>query len=125
MINRRTRLYRDKPNGKVLGVCAGIADYTDVDPSWVRLGAVMLMLLSGGWIVMLYFLAGFLLSDKPRQADADPREEQFWRQVRRSPRRSAREVRAALRALDRRLAGVESHYVSANPRLAAEIERLR
>ena len=27
----RTRFYRDKRNGKIMGVCAGIADYTGID----------------------------------------------------------------------------------------------
>ena len=37
----------------------------------------------------------------------------------------AREVRAQFRELDRRLADIELHYVSSNPRLSEEIERLR
>ena len=31
------RLYRDLDNGKLGGVCAGIARYYDTDPSWIRL----------------------------------------------------------------------------------------
>ncbi|MFX8731571.1 PspC domain-containing protein, partial [Acinetobacter baumannii] len=38
MSAQRPRLYRDKVNGKFLGVCAGIADYTGIDALWVRLG---------------------------------------------------------------------------------------
>ena len=34
------RLYRDTENAKVGGVCAGIGRYFDIDPAWVRLGAV-------------------------------------------------------------------------------------
>ncbi|MFM5954733.1 MAG: envelope stress response membrane protein PspC, partial [Novosphingobium sp.] len=45
--------------------------------------------------------------------------------VRQSPSRTAREVRSRFRDLDRRLAEVESYYVSNNPRLSAEIENLR
>ena len=33
----RTRFYRDKQNGKMMGVCAGIADYTGFDVSLVRI----------------------------------------------------------------------------------------
>ena len=32
----RTRFYRDKRNGKVFGICAGIADYTGFDVNLVR-----------------------------------------------------------------------------------------
>ena len=53
------------------------------------------------------------------------RKQAFWQGVRQSPGRTAREVRARFRDVDRRLAEVESFYVSSNPRLSAEIERLR
>ena len=43
----------------------------------------------------------------------------------RSPTRTAREVKARFRDIDRRLAEVETFYVSSNPRLSSEIERLR
>jgi phage shock protein C len=45
--------------------------------------------------------------------------------VRQSPGRTTREVRAKFRDLDRRLAAVEDYYVSSNPRLSEEIEKLR
>ena len=48
-----------------------------------------------------------------------------WQGVRANPKRTAREIRGKLREIDRRLANVEEHYVSSNPRLDAEIERLR
>lgn len=32
------RLYRDMQNRKLGGVCAGLANYFDVDPTWIRLG---------------------------------------------------------------------------------------
>jgi len=38
------RLTRDRANGKVLGVCAGIANYVGVDPLVVRLGYVVAVL---------------------------------------------------------------------------------
>lgn len=31
------RLYRDMENGKLGGVCAGLANYFDADPTWIRL----------------------------------------------------------------------------------------
>jgi phage shock protein C len=45
--------------------------------------------------------------------------------VRQSPQRTAREIGAQFRDIDRRLAEVETYYVTSNPRLNAEIERLR
>ena len=40
MTSERTKLYRDKQNAKLMGVCAGIADYTGVEVKWVRLGFI-------------------------------------------------------------------------------------
>ncbi|MCZ8325898.1 MAG: envelope stress response membrane protein PspC [Sphingomonadaceae bacterium] len=122
----RTRFYRDKINGKIMGVCAGIADYTGVDVLWVRLGAVALTLMGVGIIPLLYLGLGMFTSRKPAHLYYNDRQEQrFWQGVRQSPARTAREVRAQFRELDRRLADIELHYVSSNARLSDEIERLR
>jgi phage shock protein C len=123
----RTRFYRDKVHGKFLGVCAGIADYTGINVLWVRLGALILTLATpaGGIIVPAYFLIGLLAPKKPALLYGDRQEQKFWQGVRQSPGRTAREVRARFRDIDRRLAEVETFYVTSNPRLSAEIERLR
>ncbi|MCZ8019887.1 envelope stress response membrane protein PspC [Novosphingobium sp.] len=122
----RTKFYRDKINGKIMGVCAGIADYTGVDVLWVRLGAVALTLMGIGIIPLLYLGLGMFTSRKPAHLYYNDRQEQrFWQGVRQSPARTAREVRAQFRELDRRLADIELHYVSSNARLSDEIERLR
>ena len=125
MTSPRTRFYRDKQNSKLMGVCAGIADYTGINSIWVRLGFLGLIPMTGGAILPLYFLLGILADKKPQQLYVDRQEQQFWQGVRQSPTRTAREVKGQLRELDRRLAEVETFYVSSNPRLSAEIERLR
>jgi phage shock protein C len=121
----RTTLYRDKHNGKLMGVCAGIADYTGVNVFWVRLIAFLSMWPTGGASLLIYFVAGFLLNKKPPYLYRDESEQKYWQGIRQSPKRTAREIRANFRDIDRRLAAVEAHYVSSNPRLTAEIERLR
>jgi len=121
----RTTLYRDKQNAKLMGVCSGIADYTGVNALWVRLGFLGLTFFAGGMTIPFYFLAGILLNKKPPHLYVDREEQQYWQRVRQSPKRTAREIRARMRDIDRRLADVETYYVSSNPRLTAEIERLR
>jgi phage shock protein C len=121
----RTRFYRDKVNGKFMGVCSGIADYTGVDVLWVRVGTVAAMLMTSFGLFPLYFAVGILADKKPAALYGDRAEEKFWQGVRQSPARTAREVQASFRDVDRRLAAVEAYYVSNNPRLSAEIERLR
>jgi phage shock protein C len=121
----RTTLYRDKQNAKLMGVCSGIADYTGVDAIWVRLAFLFLLCMTGGAILPFYFLAGILLNKKPAELYVDRDEQKYWQRVRQSPKRTAREIRARFRDVDRRLAEVETYYVTSNPRLSAEIERLR
>lgn len=125
MNSPRTTLYRDKFNAKLMGVCSGISDYTGINVGWVRLGAFISIFVSGGWTIPAYFIAGFVLNKKPTHLYRDESEQKYWQGVRQSPKRTAREIRANFRDIDRRLAAVETHYVSSNPRLTAEIERLR
>lgn len=44
----------DKTNGKVFGVCAGIADYFGIDAMLVRIGFVAATLLGVGAPVLIY-----------------------------------------------------------------------
>ncbi|HEX5644912.1 MAG TPA: envelope stress response membrane protein PspC [Erythrobacter sp.] len=125
MNSPRTTLYRDKANAKLMGVCAGIADYTGVDTLWVRLGFLLLLFTVAPILLPAYFVAGLLLNKKPPHLYVDKEEQKYWQRVRQSPKRTAREIRARFRDIDRRLADVETYYVSSNPRLTAEIERLR
>ena len=121
----RTTFYRDKLNGKIFGVCAGIADYTGINVMWIRLGAIVLTLMGAGILIPAYIAAGLIASTKPAHLYSDRQEQRFWQGVRQSPTRTAREVRAQFRELDRRLADIELYCVSSNPRLSDEIERLR
>ncbi|MEL6540999.1 MAG: envelope stress response membrane protein PspC [Pseudomonadota bacterium] len=125
MNSPRTKLYRDKHNGKIMGVCSGIAEYTGVDTFWVRLAAVASIFMTSGSTIPFYFLMGLVLNKKPPHLYRDEGEQKYWQRVRQSPQRTAREIRASFRDIDRRLASVEAHYVTSNPRLTAEIERLR
>jgi len=123
----RTTLYKDKQNAKFMGVCAGIADYTGINVVWVRIGMVLALCTPPISPIVLpgYFLAGIFLNKKPAELYVDQDEQKYWQRVRQNPTRTAREVRARFRDIDRRLADVESYYVTNNPRLSAEIERLR
>ena len=122
----RTRFYLDKRNGKVMGVCSGIADYTGLDVTLVRIMFVSAVFMSGGSVLPLYFIAGFMADDKPRELAIEDQEHQrFWQGVRASPRRTARDIRSRMREIDRRLADIESYVTTENRSLAREIEQLR
>jgi phage shock protein C len=122
----RTRFYRDKRNGKVMGICAGIADYTGFDVTLVRICMIAALFLSSGSILPIYFIAGWVAPVKPRELDYSDREDRrFWQGVRASPARSARDIRSRFKDIDRRLADIESYVTTENRSLAREIEQLR
>ena len=122
----RTKFYRDKRHGKLMGVCSGIADYTGLDVTLVRIMFIGAVLMSGFSVLPLYFIAGFVADDKPRELALEDQEDQrFWQGVRQSPTRTARDIRGRLRDVDRRLADIESYVTTENRSLAREIEQLR
>jgi phage shock protein C len=122
----RTRFYRDKQNGKVMGVCAGIADYTGFDVTLVRICFIATVLMSGFSVLPFYFIAGWVAPTKPRELAYEPTEDrQFWQGVRASPARAARDIRSRFKDIDRRLADIESYVTTENRSLAREIEQLR
>ncbi|WP_037498797.1 PspC domain-containing protein [Sphingomonas jaspsi] len=48
---------------KVMGVCAGIADYFNVDVLLVRLAMVGITLITGPVAILLYILTGWLATE--------------------------------------------------------------
>ncbi len=61
-MNQRFLLNREQ--GKVMGVAAGLADYTGVDALVIRLTMVIATLITGPVMVLLYILTGWLASDR-------------------------------------------------------------
>ncbi len=121
-----TRFYRDTVNGKVMGVCAGISDYTGMDVTLIRIMMVAAILMGSGTPMVLYFIAGWMTPKKPHElAYVDDEDKRFWQGVRQSPTRTARDIRSRMRDIDRRLADIESYVTTENRSLAREIEQLR
>ena len=50
----------DKDNGKLLGVCAGLANRFDWDPMIVRLGFVAATILGFGSAILIYLAIGLI-----------------------------------------------------------------
>ena len=56
------RLYRSSVNYMLAGVCGGIAEYFDVDPTLVRLGAVLLGCSGTG--ILVYIVAAVIIPER-------------------------------------------------------------
>ncbi|MCW8807997.1 MAG: PspC domain-containing protein [Rhodanobacter sp.] len=58
------RLYRSRTNRSLAGVCGGIAEYFDWDPTLVRVAWIMLTLLGGSGI-LLYLIFWLVMPEAP------------------------------------------------------------
>ena len=57
-------LYRVNENKMIAGVCAGFAEYFDVDVTWIRL-ALVLFSLMGGCGLVAYLVAAIIMPVNP------------------------------------------------------------
>ena len=58
------RFVLNRSQGKVMGVAAGLADWTGIDVLLVRLGLIAALLMTGPVVILFYVLTGWLASDR-------------------------------------------------------------
>ena len=61
------RLYRSETNKKIAGICGGIGDMIDVDPTVIRLVAVALCLVTGIFPFVIGYLIAWWIVPRGRQ----------------------------------------------------------
>jgi phage shock protein C len=66
-VNSNKRLYRSTEDRMFAGVCGGIAEYLDVDPTLVRLVFVALTLLSSGSGLIIYIILMLIVPEQPKE----------------------------------------------------------
>ena len=54
------RFVINRSDAKIMGVAAGIADYTGFDPLIIRLALVAALLVTGPVVILFYLLTGWL-----------------------------------------------------------------
>ncbi|HYE26702.1 MAG TPA: PspC domain-containing protein [Allosphingosinicella sp.] len=54
----------DRANGKMMGVCAGLADATGADATLIRLTAVVSLFVLGPVAILLYVIAGWVAPER-------------------------------------------------------------
>lgn len=55
------RLYKSRTDRKIAGVCGGLAEYMDVDPTIVRLGTLLVMLMTAIFPMVIVYLIGCII----------------------------------------------------------------
>ena len=58
------RLYKSQTDKKLCGVCGGIAEYLNIDSTWIRLAWALLVCCVGTGI-LAYVLAALILPNDP------------------------------------------------------------
>jgi phage shock protein C len=60
------RLHRSPHEKMLAGVAGGLAEYLDVDPTWVRLGWVAAFLVAGPVALIAYLACWLIVPQAPR-----------------------------------------------------------
>ena len=58
------RLYKSNANRMICGVCGGVAEYFDIDPTLVRLGWILFCALGGSGF-LAYIIAAVIIPENP------------------------------------------------------------
>ncbi len=57
------KLRKSRINKKIAGVCGGIGEYLNLDPTVVRIIFLLLMFFSAGTMVLVYFILALIMPD--------------------------------------------------------------
>ncbi len=58
------RLYRSRDERMIWGICGGLGQYFDIDPTIVRVAWVLTLFL-GGWGILAYIILRFVIPLEP------------------------------------------------------------
>ena len=117
-------LYRDIKNKKIAGVCAGLADYSSINVTLIRVLTVI-GALTFSFVVIAAYIAGIIfLKPKPADLYTDEEDEEYWRRYRKSPRNTLAEARNKFRKLEQKLRKLETYVTSRKFNLDREFEEM-
>ena len=131
---RTARLYRDRDQGKLLGVCAGIANYYGLETWVVRCIALTSLIFLTSVTLVGYVVAAIVMDKAPRRGD-EPRRSRppHRRRSRRDapepetvwmPRQRLRDVHADLDQVELRLRRMEAFVTSGHYELHRELRKI-
>jgi phage shock protein C len=108
------RLYRDKQNAVIAGVCAGIANYFGFNRKGVRVATVLIMFCPPfiPFVVVSYIILAILIPVMPVELKADDERAVFWRNVSNAPIDVFGSLRHRFKELNVRLEKMEAYVTS-------------
>jgi phage shock protein C len=118
------RLFRDKENAMLAGVCAGIAEYAGLNLKGTRIVVALLCLTPMlGFIVISYIVLAIVLPVKPVGLYETQEQAEFWRGVSNAPSDVFGSLRHRFRELNMRLERMEAYITSKEFEIDRELGR--
>jgi len=119
------RLFRDKENAILAGVCAGIAEYFGLNRKGVRLVTFLFMLFPPffAFVVVSYVILTIVLPVKPTDLYENSEQAEFWRGVSNAPSDVFGALRHRFRELNHRLEKMEAFVTSREFEIDQELGR--
>ncbi len=117
------RLYRDRENSIIAGVCAGIAEYFGFNRRAVRVIVAVSAIFFLPFVLVSYLVLAILLPVKPAEPSIKEEEARFWRGVSNAPADVFSGVKHRFRELDLRLQRMEAFVTSKEFEIDRELGR--
>lgn len=106
------RIYRDRKNGMIAGVVAGIARHFGFAVCPTRMVVILACFVAFPFVALAYIFAALVLKPLPDATYDSPSEERFWREVNRSPKATLSGVRYRLRQIEQSVQRMERYVTS-------------
>lgn len=117
------RLYRNRENAMLAGVCAGLADYFGFNRTGVRLVVAFSAVFFLPFVAVSYLVLAIVLPVKPMEEPVDREKAEFWRDLSNAPADVFSNVKHRFRELDRRLQRMEAFVTSREFEIDRELDR--
>lgn len=109
---RAQRFYRDPHHGKLMGVCAGVADHFGCDATLIRILAIIALFWFGALTLVAYLILGFMLPARSATPCVGDIDEEYRRGARHSADGTFRDMRHRHREPDMKLQRMEGYVTS-------------
>ena len=117
------RLYRDKDNAMLAGVCAGLASYFGLNRKGLRLIVAVSTVFFFPFIVPAYIILAIILPVTPEDLYQNESQEKFWRGISMAPTDVFSNLSHRFRELDIRLQKMETYVTSREFEMDRELGR--
>lgn len=109
---KKNGLYRSR-KGLLFGVFRGLATYFDLNVAWIRILAVICLVITGLWpMTGIYLVAALMMKPEPVRPIENEDEKEFYNSYVHSREGAAQRIRRRAQNLERRIRRLEDSVTS-------------